>query len=118
MDENVSRRIVPWLLVLLYFTFLYNYGATLSTLLYTDFPSFYYGARLTFIDKHSPYDEDALTRAAEKSEPPKAGVPTPRIYPYLYPPPSLLMFYPLARLPVIPAKVAVLAINHACLLVV
>ncbi|HZL38197.1 MAG TPA: glycosyltransferase family 87 protein [Tepidisphaeraceae bacterium] len=117
MDENGPRRIVPWLLVFLYFTFLYSYGAKLSTLVYTDFPSFYYGARLSFIEKQSPYNEQALTAASEKAEPPRPGEVRRRIYPYLYPPPSLLLFYPLARLPVNAAKIAVLAINHVCLLI-
>jgi hypothetical protein len=46
-DKN-ARRIILWLLIFVYFTFAYNYGAKLSTLVYTDFPSFYYGAKQTF----------------------------------------------------------------------
>lgn len=115
-DDDGSRQIVPWLLLFLYGVFLYTYGAKLSTLVYTDFPSFYYGARLSFIEKHSPYDATALSAAAERAEPTREGQVRRRIYPYLYPPPSLLMFYPLARLPVGAAKLAVLVINHVCLL--
>ena len=118
MNEKDSRRIIAWILVFLYFGFLYNYGAKLSTLQYTDFPSFYYGAKLTFVQHQSPYDEAALKAAAEKSEPIKPGEAPPTIYPYLYPPPSLLMFYPLARLNVEQAKVALLIANHICLLAV
>ncbi len=118
MPEKESPRLVTWLLIFLYFIFIYNNGAKLLTLPYTDFPSFYYGARLVFVEKHSPYDEKRLKDAANAMEPPKMFEAPRRIYPYLYPPPSLLMFYPLAKLHVGTAKLAILALNHVCLLFV
>lgn len=110
-----GRRILPFLLVFLYVSFLYNYGAKFSTMLYTDFPSMYYSARLAFVQKQSPYDKEALTAARDKAEPPREHEVYTRIYPFLYPPPSLVMLYPLARLNPMAAKVALLAVNHLCL---
>lgn len=118
IHETNTRRIILWLLIFVYFLFVYNYGAKLSTLVYTDFPSFYYGARLTFVQKQSPYNYNALKRAAFTTEPVKTGEPLPTIYPYLYPPPSLLMFYPMAKVGPARARVALLLVNHLCLLAV
>lgn len=106
---------MPWLVIFLYGVFLYTYGAKLSSLLYTDFPSFYYGARLAFVQKQSPYDEAALTAAADRAEPPRPLKPHARIYPFLYPPSSLLIFYPMARLSPAMARLTLLAVNHLCL---
>jgi hypothetical protein len=129
-DDNASRTILPWLLVFLYFPFLYYFGAKLSSLTYVDYPSFYSAAQLTFREGRSPYDPNVLSDAAGKSlagrESPlsaASAVPgeTPtnqRIYPYLYPPPSLLLFYPLSHVSYDMGKVAVLVLNHACLLLV
>ncbi|MDB5300117.1 MAG: glycosyltransferase [Phycisphaerales bacterium] len=118
MGQNLTRRIVPWLLVLVYLPFAYNSGGRFRSLAYTDFPSFYGGARLAFVEKHSPYDIAALRAVAERMEPKRFIEEKRKVYPYLYPPPSLLLFYPVARLPVERAKVAMLAFNHVCLLAV
>jgi hypothetical protein len=117
-EAGNSRRIILWLLIFVYFTFIYNYGVKLSTLVYTDFPSFYYAARLIFVEKQSPYQENALKTVALNTEPTRPGEPTPTIYPYLYPPPSLLMFYPMARLHVGTARVALLVVNHLALMAI
>jgi hypothetical protein len=118
MSDKDSRRVVGWLLVFLYFSFLYTYGAKLSTLLYTDFYSFYFGAKRTFVSHKSPYDGPALQQMADKAEPPKTNEKRRMVYPYLYPPPSLLLFSPMARLHIGAAKLELLIVNHACLLAV
>ncbi|MDB5291780.1 MAG: glycosyltransferase [Phycisphaerales bacterium] len=118
MVEGLTRRIVPWLLLLVYLPFVYSYGVRLRSLPYTDFPSFYGGARLTFVEKHSPYDMAALRALAERTEPAKFVEQKRKVYPYLYPPPSLLLFYPVGHLSVQDAKLAILVINHLCVLAV
>ncbi|HWE96643.1 MAG TPA: glycosyltransferase family 87 protein [Tepidisphaeraceae bacterium] len=123
-EDNASRILLPWLLVFLYFPFVYYFGAKLSSLTYVDYPSFYSGAHLAFRERQSPYDPNVLRDTAEQS---RAAAPldaraageapvNQRIYPYLYPPPSLLLFYPLAHMSYGVGKVAVLAVNHVCLL--
>src|SRR6266478_1363500 len=107
MDNHTSRRLVPWALLFLYVPFLYQYGARLDHLTYVDFPSFYYGAQLTFHDRSSPYDLAALRGAANASN---------VVYPYLYSPPSLLALAPLSHLRYHIAEVAVLVMNHAFVL--
>src|SRR5579862_5296192 len=114
--DSSSRRVLGWLLLFLYFSFVYNYGAKISSLLYTDFGSFYYGARLVFDNHQSPYDEEALTNASKAAERAGPFEPPRKIYPYLYPPPSLVMFYPLAQLSPGHAKLAMLVVNHVCVL--
>ncbi|MDB5357173.1 MAG: hypothetical protein JWN24_3626 [Phycisphaerales bacterium] len=125
-EDNASRMILPWLLVFLYFPFVYYFGAKLSSLTYVDYPSFYAGAHLAFREKQSPYDPSVLRNAADQSRVAHDGaapsaVPgdlsvNQRVYPYLYPPPSLLLFYPLAHVSYGMGKIAVLVINHVCLL--
>ncbi|MDB5301767.1 MAG: glycosyltransferase [Phycisphaerales bacterium] len=128
-DDNTSRTLLPWLLVFLYFPFLYYFGAKYSTLVYTDYPSFYSGAKLAFQGR-SPYDPNVLsdnatealaghgTQTAADDRATGAAPVNQRVYPYLYPPPSLLLFYPLAHVSYPVGKVAVLAVNHICLLAV
>lgn len=54
-----------------------------------DFPSYYYGAKVTFVEKMSPYTRNhwntAIMLFGEDQD----------LYPYVYLPPSLLFFYPL-----------------------
>ena len=52
-----------------------------------DLPSFYWAASVVFTEHRSPYTAEAL----------KAGTAAigQHVFPYLYPPPSLLLFYPL-----------------------
>lgn len=118
MNGDNSRRIVPWLLILAYMPFLYSYGARLRSFSYTDFPSFYGGARLAFAQKHSPYDMNALRATARDAEPERFVEQKRHVYPFLYPPPSLLLFYPMGHMSVWTAKLTLLVANHVCLLAV
>ena len=73
---------------------------------FVDLPSFYYGIHAV-ISGSSPYDFEALNEMFEGER---------RIYPFLYPPSGLLVFYPFTFLSYHAASVSVLVIN--CVLVV
>jgi alpha-1,2-mannosyltransferase len=68
-----------------------------------DLPSFYSGSVRVFINGASPYNFPELAKVLE-------GQVT-RTYPYLYPPPSLFLFYPLSLLSFAQAKVAFFGLN-------
>lgn len=70
-----------------------------------DLPSFYWAARVTFVDGLSPYTVDALARGRD--------VLGSHIFPYLSPPPSLLLFAPLALVSFDTAALLVVRLNSA-----
>ncbi len=76
---------------------------------FVDLPSFYAASVAVFRDHVSPYDVDRLSRINGAEF---------RTFPFLYPPPSLLLFEPLSLLTLDEAKVAVTAGNHLLVLVV
>lgn len=96
--------------VVLAFDFILHYGVYRLSSANIDFPSFYYGARAAFELGLSPY-RFGVWRVLQKSY--TGGV----LYPYIYPPPSLLFFYPLSLLDYETAKVVLLALNHLLIMV-
>lgn len=103
-------KFVFWVFVFLYVPFFYNFGLKYINVENTDFPSIYWGARVTFQERRSPYAENAFPKIEGNED--WGG----RVFPYLYPPPSLIAFYPLSMLSYKTAKVLMLAVNHACVL--
>lgn len=108
--ENLTRYIVPWLLLFVYFPFVYNYGVKYGSagMPFSDLPSFCAAAKLTFVEHRSPYDLPALHDYGRELG---RGV-----NPYLYPPPSLLVFSPLARVSYPKAKLLAAVVNQLCAL--
>lgn len=102
------RRIFLLALAFLYLPFAYTYGAKMHAFPFVDLPSFYYGAQTAFRHHQSPYSPGALNWGAQALH--------QRVFPFLYPPPTLLLFSPLAVLPYKAAKLLVLAANHLCIL--
>lgn len=96
--------------VVLAFDFILHYGVYRLSSANIEFPSFYYGARAAFELGLSPY-RFGVWRVLQKSY--TGGV----LYPYIYPPPSLLFFYPLSLLDYETAKVVLLALNHLLIMV-
>ena len=94
--------------VFLYLPFLYLYGVKLAGEPHTDFPSFYFGAQVALIEHASPYAPDAFDGA-------QAALGQ-RIFPYLYPPPSLPLFYPFTLVDYETAKLLMLGLNYLVLL--
>jgi len=99
---------VACLFVLLYVPWVWQHGYLQSLRGVGDFPSIYYGARLAFVERRSPYVEGVF-------QPVEAAL-NQRVFPYLYPPSSLLAFYPFSLVEYDTAKVILLATSHACFL--
>ncbi|HJQ34795.1 MAG TPA: glycosyltransferase family 87 protein [Pyrinomonadaceae bacterium] len=110
MKEQTLKRAVVCLIVFLYVPFLYQQFYLRTGDNPGDFPSIYWGARLAFVEQRSPYVDGALAEAQEAVQ--------RRVFPYLYPPPSLLAFYPFTLVGYDAAKIILLAMSHACLLVI
>jgi hypothetical protein len=107
----VTRKPTPLLLVafllvaILYARFLWQHGPGLLEGRINDLPSFYYAAQMAFVEHVSPYDAQRLDAHSER-----------RVHPFLYPPPSLLVFYPLSLTSFDAAALTVLVANHLLLL--
>jgi hypothetical protein len=99
---------VACLFVLLYVPYLWQHGYLQSLRGVGDFPSIYWGARLAFVEHRSPY----VTGAFQQAE----AALNQRVFPYLYPPLSLLAFYPFSLVTYDAAKLILLVVSHACFL--
>lgn len=103
-----DRFLTAALFAFLYLPFLYHFGYRLRGAHFIDLPSFYWGAKLAFLQSLSPYGPHAFALAE--------GAADHTIFPYLYPPPSLTLFYPLTLFDYDTAKLLVLAMNHLAFL--
>jgi alpha-1,2-mannosyltransferase len=108
-DKTLKRALVC-LFVLLYVPYLFQQGFQRAAQNPGDFPTLYWGAKMVFDEGRSPYVDGAFNRVAEREQ--------RRIFPYLYPPPSLLAFYPFSTVTYDAAKVCLLVVSHVCLLVI
>lgn len=99
---------VACLFVLMYGPWVWQHGYLQSQRDVGDFPTIYWGARLAFVEHRSPYAEGAFSEAAAALD--------RRVFPYLYPPSSLLAFYPFSLVEYDTAKVMLLVTSHACFL--
>lgn len=107
-SRRPSEHILVGLFLFLYLPLTFHYGWVLLGNLTVDFPSYYYAARLAFVEGKTPYGFAAFD--------PITAQLGRKVHPYLYPPPSLLAFWPLARLSVLHAQAAFLAVSHFCYL--
>ena len=110
MGEKTLKRAIVCLFVFFYVPYLYQQGYRRAGEHPGDFPTLYWGARIVFEEGRSPYREGAFDEMAEREQ--------RRIFPYLYPPPSLLAFYPFSTTTYDAAKVRLLVISHVCFLVI
>jgi hypothetical protein len=108
-DKTLKRALVC-LFVLLYVPYLFQQGYRRAAQEPGDFPTLYWGAKMVFEEGRSPYVDGAFDAVVERER--------RRIFPYLYPPPSLLAFYPFSVVTYGAAKVLLLAVSHVCLLVI
>jgi len=90
-----------------YIPFLFHYGWEYRQIKNPDLPSFYTASRLTFVNGEMPYDPARLQQSM--------GGKT-LVYPYLYPPPSLFFFFPLSKMTYHEARLILLLVNHALIL--
>ncbi len=92
----------------LYLPFAFDYGLAYRFIDNVDFPSFYWAAKLVFGSGVSPYGPHVFDNAELLLQ--------QEIFPYLYPPPSLLLFYPFTLMDYGTAKRIMLLLNHSVLL--
>jgi Glycosyltransferase family 87 len=84
-----------------YLGFIVFYGRSMGHAESVDLPSFWGGAQLAFVYRQSPYNLAALQNL----------LPAQHAYPFLYPPPALLVYWPLRYCSYEQARVACLALN-------
>ena len=104
-----NKLILGLIFLFLYVPFVIDHGFLAASRPSMDLPSFYYASEAAFERNISPYSPAAW----QKLE----GQLKQRVYPYLYPPPSLLFFAPLSSVPYRTAKPLMLVGNHLALLV-
>lgn len=105
-----SKKIIGVLLVSFYLLFVFRHGFLQLSEGNLDLPSFYWASISTFQHQLSPFDHQNLQSIGELNnfaEP---------IYPYLYTPPSLFLFYPFSFISYETAKIALLFLNHLVIL--
>lgn len=92
IDTLISPKWLPVLALclVLYAVFVLDYVQTVRS--NTDIPTFYSASVSAFRTGLPPYDRERLERSTD------FGGASPHVYPYLYPPPSLLLFAPLSAL--------------------
>jgi hypothetical protein len=73
-----------------------------------DLPSFYFAADVTFNHHQSPYQSNSWMELQQQLE--------QKVFPYLYPPPSLLLFLPFSWFSYAAVKTGMLVVNHLSLL--
>src|SRR3954447_25410815 len=101
---------VASLFVLLYVPWLWQHGYLQSQREVGDFPTLYWGAQFAFVEHRSPYVDGAFVEVAAQLN--------QRVFPYLYPPLSLLVFYPFSLVTYDTAKLILLIVSHACFLAI
>jgi hypothetical protein len=108
-DKTLKRALVC-LFIFFYVPYLYQQGYQRAAQQPGDFPTLYWGAKMVFEEGRSPYVDGAFDEVARREQ--------RRIFPYLYPPPSLLAFYPFSTVTYDAAKVWLLVVSHVCFLLI
>jgi hypothetical protein len=105
LEETFGPKWLPLLMIFafLYAPFLYEHGWKNRDVPSKDLPSFYTASISVFNLGESPYDPERLGALMDGNE---------YVYPYLYPPPSLLFFFPLSLLTYVDARHLVLIVNQ------
>ncbi len=105
LGEVFGPKWLPLLMIFafLYAPFLYEHGWKYWDAPNKDLPSFYTASVSVFNLGESPYNPERLGSLMDSNE---------YVYPYLYPPPSLLFFFPLSALTYADARHIVLIVNQ------
>jgi hypothetical protein len=96
--------IVVLFFVLLYGRYLYDFGLKFLAIANLDLPTFYWTANIVFNEGGSPYPNGVFG--------PAESLLRQLVYPYLYPPTSIPLLYPLSLLSYEGAKTLLLVANH------
>ena len=117
MTDAIAKRAVIGLLCLFYLPYIYLFGFNNVRQDNVDFPTFYSAAQVVFKQGASPYTADAFKDdVALLGEPAPVTLTGRLVPPFLYPPPSLLLFYPLTFMSFRTAKLLLLIVNHLSVL--
>ena len=103
-----GSKILVWLFLFAYLPWVLMHGFEAWSRPAVDFPPLYFATKVVFDQHQSPYGEDAFA--------PQALALGRWVPPFIYPPPSLLVLYPLHFFDYDTAKGLMLAANHLCLL--
>lgn|GEM_PF-1251647 len=103
-----GRLAIILVFAFLYIPFLTTNGFQMAGKQNIDLPSFYFASDVTFNHHESPYRDDAWLDTQQQLQ--------QKVFPYLYPPPSLLLFVPFSWFSYGWIKTAMLVVNHLCLL--
>ena len=107
-DPTRRGRVLLWLFIFAYVPFAYVQGFEALPRPAIDFPPLYSATKVAFEQQQSPYGDNAFAAQAAA-----LGRPVP---PFIYPPPSLLVLWPLHLFDYDGAKVLLLVVNHACII--
>jgi alpha-1,2-mannosyltransferase len=102
-----SGKILFVVFLYFYLPLTYYWGWVLTKVVAFDFPSFYHAARIVFVQGDSPYGDAFREVSFAMGR---------KVHPYLYPPPSLIAFWPLAHFSILQAQTGFLIASHLCLL--
>ncbi|MDQ6860281.1 MAG: DUF2029 domain-containing protein [Verrucomicrobiota bacterium] len=108
MPDRLAKPVLIALVVFLYVPWAYHQGVRLLPGSSVDYPSYHYAAVMAFLKGQSPYLPTSFDMATQEM-----GT---RVLPYLYPPPSLLAFSPLALLSFSAGKALMILASHVCYL--
>ncbi len=108
-NSAILRFIKPTLIIIaivsfIQFTVIYGFMVAITKNM-TDFPSFYWASDAFFNQGISPYNIKIIQSYFDKT-----------IFPFIYIPPSILLFYPLSLMNYNNAFIVYLFINHIALL--
>jgi hypothetical protein len=105
--STIISAVLFMAVMVLYGRFLVKYGLNFRGIYSLDFPSFYTASIATFNLNLSPYAPATLNQLIDQ-----------QVFSYVYPPQSLLLFYPLSFLSYGQAQMLMLVLNHALFLLI
>jgi hypothetical protein len=109
VNDRAKRWAIAGLFIFLYIPFLYQHGYQKISIRHGDFPTIYWAAKLAFVEHRSPYVNGAFAEGESQLN--------QHLFPYLYPPTSLLLFYPFSLVSYDGAKLELLIASHVCILI-
>jgi len=110
MVANKGRLVLALVFLFIYIPFITNHGFRSVEEKNVDLPSFYYATDITFNQHSSPYQSGSWQPVQNQLQ--------QKVFPYLYPPSSLLLLAPYAWFSYPGLKLLVLVVNHLCILMV
>ena len=104
MAGSSAKPLFAALVIFLYLPFAWQYGWLLLPGGTVDYPSYHYAAVMAFEEGKTPYGPAAFDEATAEL----GG----KVHPFLYPPPTLLALWPLAKLSFSAGKTALILASH------